>query len=64
MGLSHAEQSEIEDSFWLPIEQNTGESIGSFWRHYLVMMTGREVAVERRARRVRRVPARSSRAST
>jgi hypothetical protein len=45
MGLSHAEQSEIEDSFWLPIEQNTGEFIASFWRHYLVMTTGREVAV-------------------
>ncbi|MGC5170252.1 DUF262 domain-containing protein [Microbacterium sp. DT81.1] len=45
MGLSHAEQSEIEDSYWLPIEQNTGEQIGGFWRHYLVMSTGREVAV-------------------
>ena len=45
MGLSHAEQSEIEDSFWVPIEQNTGESIGNFWRHYLIMTTGREVAV-------------------
>jgi hypothetical protein len=45
MGLSHAEQSEIEDSFWEPIEQNTGESIGSFWRHYLVMTTGREIKV-------------------
>ena len=44
MGLSHAEQTEIEDSFWVPIEQNTGESIGTFWRHYLVMTTGREVA--------------------
>ena len=22
MGLSHAEQSEIEDEYWLPIEQN------------------------------------------
>ena len=44
MGLSHAEQSRIEDSFWLPIEQNTGESIAGFWRHYLVMTTGREVA--------------------
>ncbi len=43
MGLSHAEQSEIEDSFWLPIEENTGESIGTFWRHYLVMTTGREI---------------------
>jgi len=45
MGLSHAEQTEIEDEYWLPIEQNTGESIGAFWRHYLVMTTGREVAV-------------------
>lgn len=45
MGLSHAEQTEIEDSFWMPIEQNTGEVIGSFWRHYLIMTTGREVAV-------------------
>ncbi|SFS05321.1 Uncharacterized conserved protein, contains ParB-like and HNH nuclease domains [Microbacterium sp. cf046] len=45
MGLSHAEQSEIEDSFWVPIEQNTGDQIGGFWRHYLVMRTGREVAV-------------------
>jgi hypothetical protein len=43
MGLSHAEQSEIEDSFWVPIEQNTGDSIAGFWRHYLVMTTGREV---------------------
>ncbi|WP_314502196.1 DUF262 domain-containing protein [uncultured Microbacterium sp.] len=45
MGLSHAEQSEIEQSFWVPIEQNTGEAIQRFWRHYLVMRTGREVAV-------------------
>ncbi|GAA0999671.1 DUF262 domain-containing protein [Subtercola frigoramans] len=45
MGLSHAEQNEIEDSFWLPIEQNTGEQIAGFWRHYLVMTTGREVTV-------------------
>ena len=45
MGLSHAEQNEIEDTFWVPIELNTGESIASFWRHYLVMSTGREVAV-------------------
>jgi Protein of unknown function DUF262/Protein of unknown function (DUF1524) len=45
MGLSHAEQNEIEQSFWVPIEQNTGEAIEAFWRHYLVMRTGREVAV-------------------
>lgn len=45
MGLSHAEQNEIEDEYWLPIERNTGDAIGPFWRHYLVMKTGREVAV-------------------
>jgi hypothetical protein len=45
MGLSHTEQSEIEDSFWVPIEQNTGDAIAGFWRHYLVMTTGREVDV-------------------
>jgi len=44
MGLSHAQQSEIENEYWLPIEQATGEQIGSFWRHYLVMLTGREVS--------------------
>lgn len=44
MGLSHAEQLEIEEQFWLPIERATGEMIGSFWRHYLVLTTGREVA--------------------
>lgn len=45
MGLSHAEQSEIEDAYWVPIERNTGDAIASFWRHYLVMTTGREVTV-------------------
>ncbi|MFG6445574.1 DUF262 domain-containing protein [Microbacterium sp. P07] len=44
MGLSHDEQTEIEDGFWVPIEQNTGDAIAAFWRHYLVMRTGREVA--------------------
>jgi hypothetical protein len=43
MGLSHAEQTEIEQTYWLPIERNVGESIGAFWRHLLVMTTGREV---------------------
>ena len=47
MGLSHAEQSEIERTFWEPIEENTGESIGSFWRHYLVMTGGREIKAGR-----------------
>ena len=45
MGLSHGEQTEIERDFWLPIEAHTGEQIGSFWRHVLVMLTGREVTV-------------------
>lgn len=47
MGLSHAEQQEIETNFWLPIERNTGDSIAEFWRQYLVMTTGREVVVTR-----------------
>ncbi|MFD5225596.1 DUF262 domain-containing protein [Microbacterium sp. NPDC058342] len=45
MGLSHAEQLDIEEQFWLPIEHFTGETIGAFWRHYLVMTTGREIDV-------------------
>lgn len=45
MGLSHSEQQRVEDEFWLPIERSTGEAIGAFWRHYLIMTTGREVAV-------------------
>ncbi len=45
MGLSHAQQREIEEEYWLPIERDTGESIGAFWRHYLVMTTGREVTI-------------------
>ena len=44
MGLSHAEQTDIESTYWAPIEEATGEAIGRFWRHYLVMTTGREVA--------------------
>ena len=44
MGLTHTEQLDVEERFWLPIEQHTGETIGAFWRHYLVMTTGREVA--------------------
>ncbi|AVL97298.1 MULTISPECIES: DUF262 domain-containing protein [Microbacterium] len=44
MGLNHAEQLDVEARFWLPIEQHTGEAIGAFWRHYLVLVTGREVA--------------------
>ena len=44
MGLSHAEQVDVEARFWIPIERHTGEAIGAFWRHYLVLVTGREVA--------------------
>ena len=44
MGLTHAEQLDVEERFWLPIERSTGEAIGAFWRHYLVMRTGLEVA--------------------
>jgi hypothetical protein len=44
MGLTHAEQLDVEARFWLPIERHTGETIGAFWRHYLVMTTGRELA--------------------
>lgn len=44
MGLTHAEQQEIEREFWVPIEAATGEQIGAFWHHYLVMVTGREVS--------------------
>ncbi|MFT4229022.1 MAG: DUF262 domain-containing protein [Microbacterium sp.] len=44
MGLSHDQQTEIEDAFWVPIERNTQDAIGAFWRHYLVMITGREVS--------------------
>jgi hypothetical protein len=46
MGLTHAEQLDVEARFWLPIEQHTGEMIGAFWRHYLVMTTGREVTAD------------------
>ncbi|MDP3950946.1 DUF262 domain-containing protein, partial [Microbacterium sp.] len=44
MGLTHSEQLDVEERYWLPIERHTGETIGAFWRHYLVMTTGREIA--------------------
>lgn len=43
MGLSHADQTVIEDEYWAPIERSTGEHIASFWVHYLVMTGGREI---------------------
>jgi len=46
MGLTHAEQLDVEERFWMPIERHTGEMIGAFWRHFLVMTTGREVTTD------------------
>ena len=42
MGLSHAQQLEIENTFWVSIEDNTGEAIDAFLRAYLVLRTGRD----------------------
>lgn len=42
MGLSYEQQIEIEDSVWIPIEENTGEALDSFLRDYLILKTGRD----------------------
>ena len=42
MGLPHAQQAEIEESYWIPIEANTGQAIDAFLRDYLVLRTGRD----------------------
>jgi hypothetical protein len=42
MGLSHAQQTRVEDAYWTPIEQNTGQHIESFLRDYLIQRTGRD----------------------
>jgi hypothetical protein len=42
MGLTYAQQTEIEDSFWIPIEANTGDAIDGFLRDYLILSTGRD----------------------
>lgn len=42
MGLNDRQQSEIEDSYWIPIEENTGDAIDSFLRDYLILKTGRD----------------------
>ncbi len=42
MGLTEWQQSEIEDSYWIPIEENTGDAIDSFLRDYLILKTGRD----------------------
>ncbi len=49
MGLTHAEQSSIEDEYWAPIEQATGEQIGAFVRDLIVLTTGIEPVLEERA---------------
>ncbi len=42
MGLTWEQQIEIEDSFWIPIEQNTGDALDNFLRDYLILRTGRD----------------------
>ena len=42
MGLTYEQQIEIEDSFWIHIEENTGDAIDSFLRDYLILRTGRD----------------------
>lgn len=42
MGLSHAEQAKLEEAYWAPIEQNTGQQIEAFLRDYLIQRTGRD----------------------
>ena len=42
MGLNEQQQSEIEDSYWIPIEENTGDAIDSFLRDYLILKIGRD----------------------
>ncbi|MBX3103807.1 MAG: DUF262 domain-containing protein [Cryobacterium sp.] len=49
MGLSHEQQLEIETEFWEQIEANTGDAIGDFWRHLMILTTGMEVDRTNRA---------------
>ncbi len=42
MGLNDQQQTEIENAFWIPIEENTGDAIDSFLRDYLILKTGRD----------------------
>jgi len=42
MGLNQQEQNVVEDTYWIPIEKNTGDFIESFFRDYLVLKTGRD----------------------
>jgi hypothetical protein len=49
MGLTHAQQQEVEAAYWAPIERATGDSIDPFFRDYLVLRTGREIPAAPRA---------------
>ena len=49
MGLTHAQQQEVETAYWAPIERATGDSIDAFFRDYLVLRTGREIPTAPRA---------------
>lgn len=42
MGLTEQQQTEIEEAYWIPIEQNTGDAIDGFLRDYLILKTGRD----------------------
>ena len=42
MGLTHDQQTEIEETYWIPIEQSTGDAIDDFWRDYLILLRGRD----------------------
>ena len=42
MGLTHQEQTHIEQTYWIPVEKNTGSSIDDFWRDDLIQRTGRD----------------------
>lgn len=42
MGLPHNVQQDIEETYWDHIERNTGDSLDSFFRDYLILRTGRD----------------------
>lgn len=45
MGLPAHEQEEVENSYWVPIEHNTGVAIDDFFRDFLVHANGRDADV-------------------
>lgn len=57
MGLSYSQQTELEDSFWIHIEQNTGDAIDKLPAGLPGLENWAGQRVHRRARRVRRVQA-------